>query len=104
MPLNQTTLANELKRGGYATHIVGKWHLGMCKWEYISTYRGFDTFYGYYSGMEDYYDHNYTVQKGYGGIDFRNGIEPVTDKSGDYSTNLFTEEIEQIIDEHDSEK
>ena len=25
--LNQTTLANELKKGGYATHIVGKWHL-----------------------------------------------------------------------------
>ena len=104
MPLNQTTLANELKRGGYATHIVGKWHLGMCKWEYTPTYRGFDTFYGYYSGMEDYYDHNYTVQKNYSGIDFRNGIEPITDKSGDYSTNLFTEEIEQIIDEHDSEK
>ena len=24
MPLNQTTIANELNRGGYATHCVGK--------------------------------------------------------------------------------
>ena len=41
LPLNQTTIANELKRGGYATHCVGKWDLGMHKWEYTLTYRGF---------------------------------------------------------------
>ena len=104
MPLNQTTLANELKKGGYATHIVGKWHLGMCKWEYTPTYRGFDSFYGYYNGMQDYFNHNYTVEKIYRGIDFRHNTNPVTDKSGTYSTNLFTRRVEQIIDKHDSEK
>ena len=52
MPLNQTTIANELKRGGYATHCVGKWDLGMHKWEYTPTYRGFDSFYGYYEAAE----------------------------------------------------
>ena len=105
MPLNQTTLANELKKGGYATHIVGKWHLGMCKWEYTPTYRGFDSFYGYYNGMQDYFNHNYTVRgTDYGGIDFRNGTKPVTNKRGDYSTNMFTEEIERIINKHDEEK
>ena len=41
LPLNQTTIANELKNGGYSTHCVGKWHLGMMKWEYTPTYRGF---------------------------------------------------------------
>ena len=59
MPLNQTTLADELKKGGYATHIVGKWHLGMYKWEYTPTHRGFDSFYGYYGGAEDYYYHDH---------------------------------------------
>ena len=90
MPLNQTTLADELKRGGYATHMVGKWHLGMCKWEYISTYRGFDSFYGYYR-VQWYGRLNYTVESIYSGIDFRNGTKPVTDKQGIYSTNTFTE-------------
>ena len=103
MLLNQTTLANELKKGGYATHIVGKWHLGMCKWEYTPTYRGFDSFYGYYNGAEDYFKHDRSQDKYYG-IDFRNNTEPVTDKGGLYSTNLFTEAIEQIVSNHNSTK
>ena len=53
LPLNQTTIANELKRGGYSTHCVGKWDLGIVhKWEYTPTYRGFDSFYGYYDAAE----------------------------------------------------
>ena len=39
----------------------------MHKWEYTPTYRGFDTFYGYYNAAEDYYTHR--VGKV---IDFRN--------------------------------
>ena len=100
--LNQSTLANELKKGGYATHIVGKWHLGMCNWEYTPTYRGFDSFYGYYNGAEDYFYHNLTVHEDFGGIDFRNNTKPVTDRGGAYSTNLFTAAIEQIINNHDN--
>ena len=99
VPLNQTTIANELKKGGYATHCVGKWHLGMFKWEYTPTYKGFDTFYGYYDGAEDYYKH--TVQ---GGIDFRNNTMPVTSENGSYSTFLFTEAIERVIADHNVEK
>ena len=34
MPLNQTTIADELKRGGYATHCVGK--LGVVSSTFIS--------------------------------------------------------------------
>ncbi len=35
-----------MKALGYATGIVGKWHLGQDKPEYLFNARGFDEFYG----------------------------------------------------------
>ena len=108
LPLNQTTIADELKKGGYSTHCVGKWDLGMYKWEYTPTYRGFDTFYGYYNAYEGYFTHSVGLIPDfpalYNGIDFRNNTIPVTDKNGMYSTTLFTEAVEEIIMNHDSDK
>ncbi len=46
LPLSMPTLADMLRGLGYATHIVGKWHLGFYRKEYTPTYRGFDSFYG----------------------------------------------------------
>ena len=34
-----------------------RWHLGFCNDDYLPTKRGFDTFYGFYCGSEDYYYH-----------------------------------------------
>ena len=102
LPLNQTTIANELKKGGYATHSIGKWDLGMHKWEYTPTYRGFDTFYGYYDADEDYYTHS--VGPFEHALDFRNNTKPVTDQNGTYSTFLFTKAVEQAIVKHDTGK
>ena len=107
MPLNQTTIANELKKGGYATHCVGKWDLGMHKWEYTPTYRGFDSFYGYYEAAEYYFNHSTFFVPNHlkpSALDFRNNTKPVRDKNGVYSTNLFTEAVEQAIEKHNSDK
>eukprot|EP01083_Nonionella_stella_P197919 727222_1 len=52
-----STLSNEFKHSGYSTHIIGKWHLGYQSWEYTPTYRGFDTFAGFYGGWQTYYSH-----------------------------------------------
>ena len=40
---SETTLAERMKAAGYATGIVGKWHLGTTSAEYLPTGRGFDT-------------------------------------------------------------
>jgi arylsulfatase A-like enzyme len=40
---------------GYTSQIVGKWHLGFTSWEHTPTFRGFSSFYGFYSCAQDYY-------------------------------------------------
>ena len=36
-------------------YTVGKWHIGMFNWSYVPTSRGFNKYYGYYTGAEDYW-------------------------------------------------
>ena len=86
----------------------------MHKWEYTPTYRGFDTFYGYYDADEDYYTHmvggayrdpsNPQKMVHTKGVDFRSNKDPLTDKNGSYSTNLFTKAIQDAIESHDEDK
>ncbi|KAK7476920.1 hypothetical protein BaRGS_00031859 [Batillaria attramentaria] len=99
LPGNLTTLPQVLKTQGYATHAVGKWHLGFCNWKYTPTYRGFDTFLGYYSAEEDYYTHNRSL-----GYDFRNNTEVDRDAIGEYSAYLFARHTENIIRDHKKEQ
>lgn len=55
VPLNFTFLPNYLRDLGYATHLIGKWHVGYFANAFLPTYRGFDTFFGYYSGYLRYF-------------------------------------------------
>ena len=45
LPLNETTLASQLKTAGYATGACGKWHLGQRE-AYLPAARGFDAYLG----------------------------------------------------------
>jgi len=45
MPLNETTVADQLSKAGYATAAVGKWHLGQ-RHAYLPASRGFDQYLG----------------------------------------------------------
>ncbi|MCS7027001.1 MAG: sulfatase-like hydrolase/transferase [Bryobacteraceae bacterium] len=54
----EKTLASELKKLGYRTAAIGKWHLGS-KPESGPLAQGFDEWFGFYSGWIDYYSHRY---------------------------------------------
>ncbi|CAE7482551.1 ARSB [Symbiodinium microadriaticum] len=106
LPLNETTLPSLLGGLGYRRHAVGKWHLGFFKTEYTPTYRGFESFYGYYEGSEDYFLHVTS-----GGYDLHReptercgaGCTQVAwGDVGQYSTKLFAEEAVRIIEGHNA--
>ena len=57
LPVGETTLAEAMKKVGYATGMVGKWHLGT-NWEFHPINRGFDEFFGLLGAATDYVDHS----------------------------------------------
>ncbi|XP_078346464.1 arylsulfatase B-like [Oculina patagonica] len=102
--LNETLMPQYLKELGYATHGVGKWHLGFFKFAYTPSKRGFDSFYGYWSGKEDYWDHSSAAPGQGWGLDFHNNTENDFTEWGMYSTELFTSLAVDIIQSHDPSK
>ncbi len=53
LPVSETTIADRLKAAGYATGIVGKWHLGTSP-KFHPQQRGFDEFFGFLGGAHIY--------------------------------------------------
>ena len=50
------TLPSLLKKAGYGTTLVGKWHLGVLP-KFGPLQSGYDHFYGFRGGAVDYYSH-----------------------------------------------
>ncbi|XP_077523166.1 arylsulfatase I-like [Amblyomma americanum] len=101
LPLGVTTLPEELKRKGYATHAFGKWHLGYCNWSLKPTHRGFDTFRGFYVGGQDYFSHMLSGGKtspAANGYDYRDGDGVDCTAKGVYSTTLIANHVLSTID------
>lgn len=100
VPEKYRLLPKELRKIGYDTHMVGKWHLGFCKWKFTPTFRGFKTFYGFYTGSRDYYTHRSGKERGY---DFRTNRKPIK-RRGIHSNDLFTKRARRVIKYHDTKK
>lgn len=98
--LSEKFLPQYLGEEGYATHAVGKWHLGSFKEAYTPLKRGFETYYGFWKGKKDYYSYINLASHEMWGYDLRNMMKVAHGDFGRYSTDLFTEHAVDIIENH----
>jgi len=63
LPPSVPTLPGQLKKAGYQTALVGKWHLGAPP-KYGPTKSGYDRFYGFVPGSSDYFNHDANLMDG----------------------------------------
>ncbi|MCB1123756.1 MAG: arylsulfatase, partial [Verrucomicrobiae bacterium] len=99
LPLHYPIMAEYFHQSGYATWMVGKWHLGGSRSnefsspEYLAHNRGFDHFYGHLNGALHYINH--TVGSADGLRDWWRNGEPV-DEEG-FQTELLTNEAIHLV-------
>ncbi|CAL4134497.1 unnamed protein product, partial [Meganyctiphanes norvegica] len=84
IPLGINLLPQYLLDQGYSTRHVGKWHLGMAIKELTPIYRGFLSHFGYWTGHQDYYDHEAQEGPGWWGYDMRRNMSVARDAYGTY--------------------
>ncbi|MCD6338545.1 MAG: sulfatase-like hydrolase/transferase [Verrucomicrobia bacterium] len=96
LQLCEVTFAELLKRVGYATAVIGKWHLGY-EPRYNPLHQGFDEFHGYVSGNIDYISHYDRM----GVYDWWDGLRKTVEPG--YSTHLITRHAIQFLEAHRNE-
>jgi len=92
LPLAEVTIADRLKAAGYATGLVGKWHLGY-RPEFHPMKRGYDEFFGFLAGAHTYL--NSTARMG---DPILRGTTPVDEK--EYLTDAFGREAVAFVERH----
>ena len=94
LSLKEKTLADRLKDAGYATALVGKWHLGHDK-KFHPLNRGFQEYFGFLGGA-----HSYTNAKADGNNPVMRGFDVIDEK--EYLTDAFAREALAFIDRNKS--
>jgi arylsulfatase A-like enzyme len=97
LPTDERTLPQALKEAGYATAMVGKWHLGHADRKYWPQNRGFDHFYGNLVGEVDYF----TKMRG-GIVDWQRDGKFFQEKT--YYLPLIGDEAVKMIEKQDKNK
>ncbi len=85
LPLSETTIATRLKSAGYATALVGKWHLGASAAMHPQQ-RGFDEFFGFLGGAHSFFDKTGILR----------GTQQIDEL--DYTTDAFGREAVSFIE------
>lgn len=108
IPVDVENIAEMLSSAGYATHAIGKWHVGTHV-DLRPTKRGFDTFFGFLSGGHRYFPEELTLERledstfhldWYRTRILENETPIRTEK---YLTEEFTDRAVKIIDESDDQ-
>ncbi len=89
LPLTETTIADRLRKAGYVTGMVGKWHLGE-EPQFQPPQRGFDELFGFLAGARPYFSGK--------GSPILRGAKPVEEHQ--YLTDAFAREAVAFIENH----
>src|SRR5947208_8667964 len=89
LPVTETTMADRLKAAGYATGLVGKWHLGGDP-KFHPQKRGFDEYYGFLEGAHPYFPGQ--------GTPIYRGTSVAMES--EYLTDAFAREAVSFVDRH----
>ncbi len=92
LSLNESTLPAKLKAAGYATGMVGKWHLGY-EPEFHPLSRGFDEFFGFLGGA-----HSYVNAAADNANPIMRGRQSVAEL--EYLTDAFRREAVAFVEKH----
>ncbi|MHA4844780.1 sulfatase-like hydrolase/transferase [Flavitalea antarctica] len=95
LPAREVTIAEQVKTAGYRTALIGKWHLGDSKLEYLPNNQGFDHFYGmlYSNDYRHPYEKTDTILK-----IFRNTTSVMSMPDNNELTQIWTKEAVKFID------
>lgn len=97
LPPSHPTLPSLLKAAGYATALIGKWHLGPPP-NHGPRLSGYEEFYGFHSGGADYFAHCDPR----GRPDFWENEQPIVDDG--YLTDLFSQRAVDFIERQQSDR
>ncbi|HKB84160.1 MAG TPA: arylsulfatase [Burkholderiales bacterium] len=96
LPTGERLLPEALKEAGYRTVMLGKWQLGHYKKGYWPTQRGFDSFYGSFSGGLD------CLRKTNQSFEPDWHRDERLIKEDGYCTTLLGKEAVRVIEKHDT--
>jgi arylsulfatase A-like enzyme len=101
MPVTTRIAPQFFREAGYATGIIGKWHLGGEVFpERYPTRRGFDRFYGWLNSTHDYWKADVGRSDLYGPAGYAPVFDQETpvDSLGEYLTRTITRKAVEFID------
>lgn len=89
LPVEEETIAQVLRKAGYKSAIVGKWHMGTNP-VFHPLERGFDYFYGFLSGGHNYFPDELTL----------NDLSEVTKEWDWYRTKIIENRTNVVTDDY----